>query len=157
MGLRKKVIVYTAVFGSKDNILDPIRYPNVDYVCFTDNDFKSEVWKVILQPSQDSRTFPFLSPRMSARKFKILPHTFLNNYHSSLWIDGNVRLMANPIELINTFLIDSNMACFAHPKRKCIYSEARPASKRLGSEWRHKLAIKTQMRRYKRENYPKNN
>lgn len=83
----KKTIVYTACFGNKDTIPNPIYFdPQFDYICFTDNKdcVKSDVWKIILcDPLHED-------PRMSAKIFKILPHLFLNEYDYSIWQDANL-------------------------------------------------------------------
>jgi len=143
------VIVYTAIFGGYDNLLDPMEdYEGVDFVCFTDDpNMKSDIWDVrVYQPR-------YGDPRHDAKVFKILPHQFFPNHDCSLWIDGCYRLVRNPSDLLK-FFGSHSMACMEHPQRDCIYDELR-ASLLIG--WAGVGDISRQVERYKQEGYPKNN
>ncbi len=75
-----------------------------------------------------------------------------NKYKYSLWIDGNTSLKTEPEHLIK--YLKTDIACFRHPDRDCIYKEAE-----VCKEWG--LAdpeyADEQMRRYREEGYPKHN
>jgi hypothetical protein len=42
----KKVVVYTAIFGKYDFLES--KNPNVDFICFTDRNLKSNTWKIVI-------------------------------------------------------------------------------------------------------------
>ena len=46
--MKKKVIIYTAIFGGYDELVEPDYIPeDCDFVCFTDSThFKSDVWDI---------------------------------------------------------------------------------------------------------------
>ena len=82
---KNKTVIYTAIFGGKDNLIEPKFIPEgCGFVCFTDQDFVSNVWQVKkVKPK-------FEDPVRSAKIYKILPHKFLSEYEISVWIDGNL-------------------------------------------------------------------
>lgn len=91
--------VYTAIMGQKDN-------PRTDIKVFTDVDYSK-----------------FASPVMNAKIFKILPHKFLD-YDVSIWIDGNIYLNVPPLQLVDEWLKDADMAVFEHYHKMDLYWEA---------------------------------
>jgi len=117
-------VVYTAVFGGYDRIEEPLFVnPNLEYYAFTDADIPSDsVWKKF-----DISQFPQLNGLDSyhlAKYIKMFPYEFFPNYAFSIWIDGNVNLIADtyPIAIAGK---GSAMATFANPLHDCIYTEAR--------------------------------
>ena len=79
-----KLVVYTAIFGGKDELIEAPCFPSVDFVCFTDDPkLTSRTWKVVLAAEAASA-----DPRSGAKLYKILPHRFFPDYDCSLWIDG---------------------------------------------------------------------
>lgn len=165
----RKIVIYTAIFGNKDNLIDPLVVPqNCDFICFTDNNsLSSNVWKI----KKVERLFK--DPVREARRYKILVHKFLNEYEYSVWIDGNLLLRRDPQILINKYLQNCNLAVFnhnAHKKkfkklfwvkdkddcRNCIYQEAEALLK-MAQNGKYKddpILIKNQIKKYKKENYP---
>ena len=118
-----KKVVYTAIFGSYDNLLEPKFIPEGwDFVCFTDTDLKSDVWKVVKVPAVYS------DPTRNARRYKLLPHKWFPDYDVSIWIDGNFGVQGDINKAIDLYLANNNMAIFDHTKvwdsRDCIYQEA---------------------------------
>jgi len=77
--LKKKFVIYTALFGDYDELSDPIEgFYDCDFICFTDQkNINSKVWKTIYIPETD------MSPKMMNRKYKMLPHIFLVEYEES--------------------------------------------------------------------------
>jgi hypothetical protein len=111
------MIVYTAIFGGRDELVDQVPYPDVQYICFTDDpEMKSDIWDIRVCESHGY-------PRRDAKIFKILPHRYFPDNDYSLWIDGNYKLIADPKGLL-CHLNDHDMACFRHPERDCLYVEA---------------------------------
>mgnify|MGYP003652313088 FL=1 len=121
----KQVVVYTAIFGNYDSLIEPVYTPsNVDFICFTDNqDLKSDVWQIIYQPTIYS------TANRNAKKFKVLPHRYFTKYEYSIWVDGNMLVQGDVNNIIKTVLSNSNVAFFSHANnvldsRKCAYDEA---------------------------------
>jgi len=153
------VVIYTAIFGGKDNLIEPKFVPeNCDFICFTDSDFESNLWKTrkVEPPCKD--------PVRSARKFKILPHKFLSEYNYSIWVDGNMIIRGDVNKMIKKYLANSNIAVYDHSKtkldpRNCIYEEAKALIERAkkGKPKDSSELILKQIEKYKKERYPKNN
>jgi len=115
-----RYVVYTCILGPYNGLLPQPQFPDVDYICFTDQKFKSRHWKIIQIPSSTD-------PARESRRAKILPHLFLEDYEYSIFIDGNFLVLQNPIPLIQKALSEHSMAHFDHHKstdaRNCIYQE----------------------------------
>jgi hypothetical protein len=148
-----KIVVYTSIYGYKDLLMKQPKYPNVDYICFTDcKDFKSKTWRIIIKNGFSS------NPKLNAKMFKILPHMFLSSYKYSIWIDGNVTCRQNPGLLIDRYLKTHNIAMFKHGRivngKGCIYEEA-SACIEFGLD--DPDIIARQISRYKEQGYPELN
>ncbi len=149
MGKIKRLVVYTALFGDYDYLRDPpTKYENCDFICFTDRkDLKTDIWKTVIIDELD------LPPNLMNRKFKILPHLFLNNYQWSLYIDSNVIIRKNPYDLAIKYLTKYKMVVPKHPKRNCLYEEAIEVMKLKLAD---KKIIEKQIQKLKKEGFPKN-
>lgn len=95
-----KITVYTAVTNNKDSLDRPkgVKLFEDSYTCFKDD-------------------------RRNSRIQKILPHLYMNSEYS-IYIDGNIRLLKTPEELIEKHLKDYDIAVYKHPTRDCLYDEA---------------------------------
>ena len=165
----KKVVVYTAIFGGCDDLIEPKFVPeNCDFVCFTDSDFESDIWdvrKVIPQYEQ---------PVRNSRYYKTKPHIYLSEYEISIWMDGTFVVEKDINDLIDKYLSDANMACFSHNNTSldphdCIYVSAdyilhlgeinsqRDPSKGIAAYKDDPKLIEKQIEKYKNEGYPKDN
>lgn len=118
----KKMCMYTVVFGNYEglNELPPeIASANIPKICFTDDpSLHSETWEIrVVKPA-----FPMDSVR-SQRIMKILPHRFLSEFDSSLYVDNTVRLKTNPIELIEHFCAKNDVSVPIHSYREHVYEE----------------------------------
>jgi hypothetical protein len=117
--MKRKTVVYTAIFGKYDELpANLFTCDDVDYICFSDHEFDSDLWKVILvDPIYNDST-------RNSRKYKALPHRYLADYDYSIWVDGNMCMISDYRELINGSLFRTydHMQCF--DKRNCIYHEA---------------------------------
>jgi len=145
-----KKVIYTAVYGNKDIIKNPI-YKNKDwdYICFTDNkDIQSDTWEIrFLDPTH-------LDPVRSAKIFKVKPHEFLSDYDISLWVDANFIIKND----LNSFLKKSNelqqahMLLFQHDQgRNCIYDEGKII---IQHNKDNPNLVAQQMEKYKKDKYP---
>lgn len=142
------ITIYTAIFGDYDILKDPLFInKNIKYICFTDQDFKSDVWDIRKVEREES------DPRREARKYKILSHKYIDT-EISLWIDGGYQLIKNPLPHIKKMLSITDMACSIHPSRKCIYDEAERCLQINKGDPRK---IRNQISKYAREKYPSNN
>jgi len=108
--------IYTAIFSDYDDLKEPMFVtPGWKYVCFTDQDLKSDVWEVRKVP-----VMPCGSVK-TARHYKINFHKHIEA-EFSMWIDA-------------TFVINTNLnrwwrqfrepfTTIDHPFDDCIYKEA---------------------------------
>jgi hypothetical protein len=159
----KKTVVYTAIFGKYDELpSNSFITDEYDYVCFSDHEVKSDLWKTILcTPIYDDST-------RNARKYKALPHRYLKNYEYSIWVDGNMKMIGDSGPLLNDKIFQTydHTQCF--DKRDCIYQEAKVIFE-LGQNnfnknpergiknWKdNPYLIQEQIERYKNEKFPSN-
>lgn len=145
-----KRVVYTAIYGSKDVLKDPLYISkNFDYVCFTnDKDIKSNIWKVVYKEETHK------DPVRSAKIFKVKPHEYLSEYDTSIWVDANFIVKND----LNSFLAkcddlkDANMLLFQHDQgRNCIYDEAKII---IDHQKDDPDIVKKQIQKYREEEYP---
>jgi len=119
-----KIAIYTSIFGGYDNLPEiPYKPDNCDFICFTDKDINSTEWKIIKSP------VIYSSPNRNAKRYKVLPHKYLNQYEYSIWMDGNMSVKGDVNELIDQYLSNSSIAFYSHANnvldsRSCPYEEA---------------------------------
>lgn len=114
----QSIEVITNICGGKDELRDNQAKGNAKFTCFTDADLKSETWEI--KKAYDK----FKDPRRNSRIAKIMPHKY-SDADVIITIDGNLRLLITPEELVAKYLGDYDMAVFKHGMRDCIYDEAR--------------------------------
>ena len=147
-----KVVVYTCVTGGYDNLIEPKKTPDVDYICFTDNmDVDPKGWTLRPIPEELSD----LTKVKQQRMVKVLPHRYLKDYDISIWVDGSIEVKDNVKEFLS-WIIYSGYSIFipTHPTRNCIYKEC-GAVKAIRKDTTD-LPDK-QMKKYKEEGYPEKN
>lgn len=89
-----------------------------DFICFTDRpDLIAPGWQVKVMDTQQQ------PPNIASRRHKILAHLYLPQYQYSLYLDGNIRLHADPSPLFAQYLATTDLAIPKHPERDCIYEE----------------------------------
>lgn len=156
--MNNKIVIYTSIFGSYDDLIPQMKIPGVDYVCFTDQPFKSKIWKVIkVKPEYED------TPRNS-RKFKILAHRYLKDYQYSVFMDGNFIVRRDITDFVLSGLKKNKMMVYDHNQssdaRDCVYDEYDALidlGKETGSFRDDPELMKKQIDKYKAEDYPKNN
>ena len=155
---QNKIVIYTAIFGGKDVLLEPKCTPrNCDFVCFSDTDFESKVWQVNKVKATNT------DPVRAAKIYKILPHKYFPQYEYSIWVDGNILVKRNPVRLIRKYLKTCNMAAYNHVKdddsRDCVYDEyeALLVLNKKGMYKDDPDIMKRQIACYKEQNYPAHN
>jgi hypothetical protein len=116
--VKNKLVVYTALFGDYDDLIEPPKgIQNCDFICFTDQDnISSDVWDIKLIKNNEISS-------SENRKYKMLPHIYLNEYEYSIYIDSNIQIKTDPTALIDTYLRSHNIAVPKHFERDCIYKE----------------------------------
>lgn len=65
----------------------------------------------------------FKDPRRNSRIQKILSHKYMDSEYT-IYIDGNMKLLVSPEEIIKRYMNGYDMALFTHGLRDCIYDEA---------------------------------
>jgi hypothetical protein len=130
--------VYTAIFGGFDELHQPVpQNEDCEFICFTDSKMPARVglWRVIRVRPQ-----PDMSPRMQAKRFKLLSHRIFprgrlavryapfsrrRRLDLSIWIDASRRIKSPAFAAdMRANLGDGEWAMFIHPWRDCIYEEA---------------------------------
>lgn len=113
------LVVYTAIFGDYDVLIDPeVVEVGVDYVCFTDDEtLTSDVWEI-------RNVTPMTEPSLSNRRIKILAHEYLEEYDISVYIDGNIQILERVEPLVEDYLSATDFALYKHPKRTSVFEEA---------------------------------
>jgi hypothetical protein len=109
-------VVYTANFGSYDQVLDPL-YVDIDccYICFTDNKIAtSPVWSFIYV------SIDKLNPRLCARIIKHLPHKIISDFKESIWVDAKYLISGSQEYLWGS---DFAFRAFEHRVRKTVFLE----------------------------------
>ena len=172
-----KVAVATAIFGSKDKLQQPSHVPdeaNDCFFAFVDPESAAFVvstapkavrragtltasrvgaWRLLTLPKSTS---PYAQPRRASRVPKLLPFRFFPRCKYSLWIDGKLRLLVPPMELVQKYLIQprAQLSLQRNLKRDHIDEEVRWIEGTL-SEEPEKLsglhAVKSQWRFYRDE------
>lgn len=147
---KKKIAVYTAIFGGYDELKLPLHKEinqEADFFCFTDNkDLHSDYYQIIY------RDILFDDPRRTARFFKIKGDSVLNNYQYHIWCDGAIQILAPSLQEVLDVLSENDFAVFSHPDRDCIYEEGKICIER-GLD--HPLTIYQQLKQYAQEGLPR--
>jgi len=145
--LEAKVVVYTAIFEDYDALIPHTPSDGVRFICFTDSEeLSAEPWEVRVVECA-------LGGRRENRRYKILAHNFIDADYS-IYVDGNVKLLVDPKELVSRYLAGSPVALFRHPFRACLYDEGNAIAKAGLDDPEIVLA---QLERYHRAGYPEKN
>ena len=153
-----KIAVYTSIFGPYDGLLPQPKLPNVDYICFTDQSFKSRTWQIRhIDPVFEDST-------RNSRRIKLQPHLFLQDYDVSIFMDGNYLIIKDVNQLVEEELTDTHMLVFDHNQaqdpRNCVYDEYDAILKLAEKTGRFKddpETMRQQIERYRAEGYPAQN
>ena len=117
-----RIAVYTCITNEVDSLIDD-QPDGADYFLFSDKEYQSHKWKI----KKIKKIFS--DPRRVARYYKINSHLFFGNYDAVIWIDGTVQMLKKPSEIVRLFLKQYNIGVYIHPRRNCIYDEARACRK----------------------------
>lgn len=104
--------IYTAIFSAYEDLKEPLLItPGWDYVCYTDQPFKSNVWRIVTDKSIGN-------PQLKARRYKLLQPMTGN----SIWLDGSFTINTD----LNQFWqqhFTAPFSCPSHPIRDCVFEE----------------------------------
>lgn len=143
------IAVYTAIFPSNYTTLHrpQVYNPNVDYLVISDGVLNVDPWFDITV----KRTG--LSSRREMQPYKMLSHKKLTGYDYVIWIDGCAILKADPVELVQRMLDESDckVAFGRHPWRECLYEEAEFCAR---YHYDKEEVIEAQMARYRADGFP---
>jgi len=149
-------IVYTAIFGDYDLPQIPtVINHKIDYILFSNRHYSQSQlgpWKLY----KDNVYSPLCDPRLNNRWVKILVHRWFPYAKRTLYIDGNIQMICDPLELIY-FMEQNNknskLFVFAHDKRTCLYEEANAVIS-LGLDLPQ--TVTTQVDKYQHEGFSRN-
>ena len=120
-----KIVVYTVITDNYDEV--PLTKPsgNFDFFCYLDaNTLSSQKDKI---QKSEGITYRLIDADRGSvdlnRYYKMLPHEILKEYEFSIYIDGNIRLKADPQSLCNMLGEDHSIALYDQPDRACAYLE----------------------------------
>ena len=116
-----KWVVYTCVTDGYDELPPPLGSSDaVDYIVFTDNlQLSVSGWKVCPLECDSN-----LSPALRNRWHKVFGPSLLSQYHSSIYIDGNVRPIGTLVPIFH--MLDDgafDLVLPKHPKRKFVLED----------------------------------
>lgn len=148
-----KFVIYTAVIGQYDEILQPkVIDPRFDYILFSNDIHETSigVWQI--------RHFSYHNDIQTkiARWIKTHPEQLLPEYEASLWMDANISICHEDVYtyFIHHFQNGTLVATMKHKLWDCAYDEifwvlcCRFEQENIAINWGHKLRL---------ENYPKHN
>lgn len=138
------VIPYTVIIGGYD-ALEETKWPSV---CLSDNRRfpTAKGWRVKRIPVRH------VNPRRASRHPKMLPHIYFPDAEYTLYMDGNLRLLADPVDLVTKYLRHHDMALYKHPQRSCLYREAEVVVKHRKSSPK---VVGDQLAYYESEGFPR--
>lgn len=144
----ERIAIYTSIFGNYDDLLEPYFIPdNCDFFVFTDQEIrKDSVWKKMETPKEITN----MSNIDKNRYVKMLPHKFFGKYKYSIYVDGNIQIIADMTEYIN-YLNEIGIGIHMHHLRDCVYQEIKAVkdAKRIT-----KRDAKEHIEHLKKENMP---
>ncbi|XP_071721919.1 probable hexosyltransferase MUCI70 [Rutidosis leptorrhynchoides] len=136
----RDIIVASAIFGNYDLIQQPeniseIAKKNVHFYMFIDETTEAYLknssvlddtkrvglWRIIVV-----RNVPYNDPRRNGKIPKLLLHRIFPNIRYSIWIDGKLKLVVDPYQILERFLWreNANFAISRHYKRFSMFDEA---------------------------------
>ena len=148
--MASRVAIVTSIIGECDTLKEQCEQTiPVDFICFTDQDFKSDTWRIVK---------PLFHPaglrnnNLKGLYYKLQTHKVLTEYDYIIYICGSVEIM-NPYyaQLYIKDALRTGIANMAHPERKCAYEEmeyCKEIKKYQGEP------IQKQIDFYKEQNFP---
>ena len=152
----RKIVIYTALFGSYDSQLIEADYDSekFHFICYTDQKrLKSKTWEI---KYIETPPVPGDNAR-SSYYYKTNPHLlFSDDYDMSIWMDSSCNKLDTEklykmVEKFNT--LGTSLYIEKHPGRKCVYEELE-ANCKLNKD--DVSAMRAHVAAYKHEGMPVN-
>lgn len=111
-------LVFTVNLGGYDRVR-PMEFKakNTDYIMFTDGTEEVKGWKTVT-------VSPGLDVKKRSREIKICIHKFVKGYKMYIYTDANY-LHFQDVTLYANKYFSGGMLIHTHPKRNCLFQEAR--------------------------------
>lgn len=107
--------IYTAIFGDYDKLKEPMHVTEgFNYVCYSDQDIKSDTWKIIKCHTV------YDNPRKNARYYKLAA---FQDYQHSIWVDASFLICCD----LNKFWekhYKNHLNIPAHAQKTDVFKEA---------------------------------
>jgi len=119
---KHRIAIYTAIFGSVDEIHEPIFVPdNCDFFIFTDQPVRPDSsWQVMTTeriPAEIAQ-----NSVLANRYVKMFPDRFFPEYAYTIYLDGKFQARTDLTEFIQD-MPAQGLRMFRHPLRHCVYDE----------------------------------
>lgn len=138
--------VYTAIFGPYDDLKAPFfKSQSWRYICFTDQDIKSDVWEIVNVPLINN------DPAKTARYYKINFHKHIET-EFSMWIDATFFINIDLNRWWRRFQLP--MTVINHPFDNCVYTDLKSC---IGAGKGDFFTLIKQVQDYRNEGLPENN
>ncbi len=113
------VVVYTAVFNDYDILRGPHRRnESVRYVCISDRPVvRADGWEIV------TVDLPMRGHPYAQRFHKIMSHRVFPEADVTLYLDGTFQLLVDPLQMVDGYLKEADLALFRHPRRTDVYEE----------------------------------
>lgn len=136
-----RLVVYTAIAADYDELRPPRVTPEgVDFVCFTEPGRQVPTgWTQRDLPRDD------LPPQSQNRYAKFHPHLLFPEHDTSIYIDGNIEVLADLRPLAQRVVDHAHIGLYDHPARDNTFDEAIECAL-IGFD--HVRHIRNQMRSY---------
>ena len=149
-----RIVAYTCILGDYDVLQIPlVQFDNLDYVLLTDKPDKyqkyNHIFKVVKLPEEIIK----MGSIYANRYVKLHPSHFFEGYDYSIYLDGNVRAIADIRQFVKLCSLRSGIAMHRHRERICIYKEAEVCLMLKRGDGN---CLKAEMEHYKREGFPEN-
>lgn len=146
------MVVYTAIRDGYDDLKEPLVInEKFKYICFTNNKMiKSDIWEI----RNPEDYMDITEDNLWDKKLKVLPHRFLPEYETSIWLDASMQIVGELCQYMDRYQKYSDLLFIPHYERECIYEEA-AACIILGKG--NKQNIIRQINYYFEEKYPFDN
>lgn len=146
-GPRNRFAVYTAIAGNYDVLREPRHdNPDFDFFVFSDKEIKSDRWKWIPFDFHDE------DPVRMAKRPKILPNLYFQQYEVSIWVDANIFITGDLTEFVEKTGREP-IGVFEHPERDSVFQEAGVCIEKSLDD---KEKIQKQIDRYVEDGYGQN-
>jgi hypothetical protein len=137
-------VIYSCLFSNYEEIKEPrVVTPGWEYIIFTDQDLKSNVWQIVKVALEDT-------PQKEARRYKLTKWT---NWEQSIWIDASFVIDTNLDEWWQKNF-QKGFSAPKHPLRNCVYVEALDC---IIAKRGNKDEVEKQMNEYKKLGIPARN